>query len=73
MKPGIREDQIAFEILEDGTISMATDQVSGVNHLSADSLIRETKKKAGGVATKKSRPRDKVGHSHVVETVKQGL
>ncbi len=71
MKPGIREDQVAFEILEDGTISMTTDQVSGVNHLSADSLIRETKKKAGGVSEKKRRVRDKVSHSHVVETVKQ--
>ena len=73
MKPGIREDQVLFEILDDGTISMTTDQVSGVNHLSADSFIRETKKKAGGIATKKSRTRDKVAHSHVVETVKQGI
>lgn len=73
MKAGFREDEIQFVIEEDGTISMTTDAVSGPNHLSADSLIRETKKKAGGVATKKARPRDKVGHSHVVETVKQGI
>jgi hypothetical protein len=50
-------DDIKFEVLEDGTISVKTDQVSGVNHMSADELLTEMAKLAGGVLTKTKRSR----------------
>ena len=41
-------DKIEIEILEDGTISVATDKVSGKNHHSADQFLDAIKKIAGG-------------------------
>ncbi len=34
-------DEIEFKILDDGTISIKTDSISGVNHLSAEQLLEE--------------------------------
>ena len=41
-------DTIKIEILEDGTISIDTDSISGQNHVSADSFLAEITKLAGG-------------------------
>jgi len=56
-------DKIKIEILEDGTISVKTEGVSGVNHHSADEFLTMMKKLAGGECnTEKTRH----GHAHVV-------
>ena len=53
----MKTDDMKFEILDDGTISVVTDQVSGTNHHSADELMKELKSCMGGVATTKKRNR----------------
>jgi len=51
-------DTIKIEILEDGTISIDTDAISGQNHVSADSFLAEITKLAGGErVTEKKRAR----------------
>lgn len=34
------EDKLTFTILEDGTVRILADGISGVNHASADALVR---------------------------------
>lgn len=34
-------DEIAVEILEDGTIKITTDQVSTANHINADRMLKQ--------------------------------
>jgi hypothetical protein len=46
-------DQIKITILEDGTISIETDAISGTNHMSADQLLKEVEKLSGGTRTTK--------------------
>ena len=41
-------DLIEWSILEDGTISIKTDRISGTNHIAADQLLAELAKLAGG-------------------------
>uniref|UniRef100_A0A6M3JN00 Uncharacterized protein n=1 Tax=viral metagenome TaxID=1070528 RepID=A0A6M3JN00_9ZZZZ len=41
-------DIINVEILEDGTISYQTDKISGTNHVSADSFLKELEAAIGG-------------------------
>lgn len=41
-------DDIEIEILEDGTISIKTSDISEVNHVSADSLLDEITSALGG-------------------------
>lgn len=41
-------DTINIEILEDGTISIKTSDISDVNHISADSLLDEIESAIGG-------------------------
>lgn len=53
-------DTIKFEILEDGTISIETDGISGVNHKSADELLESLAEMAGGPVDVKK----KKGHVH---------
>lgn len=48
-------DQVAITILEDGTIKMETDKISGPNHLSAENFLREVSKLAGGETTTRKR------------------
>ena len=60
-------DNIKFEVLEDGQISITTDQVSGVNHVSADKLLKQIFDLAGGPVQVKKRTRLNVGatlHEH---------
>ena len=41
-------DSIPWEILEDGTISIKTDRISGTNHVSADELLAGLAEVMGG-------------------------
>jgi hypothetical protein len=41
-------DTIHYEILEDGTISITTDAISGQNHQSADELLESLADLLGG-------------------------
>lgn len=58
------QDMIQYEILEDGTISVITDQVSGVNHRSADELLKQLAETAGGSSTIKQRSKFAHVHNH---------
>ena len=60
----MKTDSIQYEILEDGTISVTTDAVSGINHVSADKLLARMFELAGGLVTVKKRNRLEVGHAH---------
>jgi len=53
-------DKIKWEILEDGTVSIETDQISGQNHLSADELLESLADMLGGPVKIKERK----GHIH---------
>ena len=48
-------DTIDIEILEDGTISIKTSEISEANHVSADILLDEIETLAGGKSAKKRR------------------
>ena len=53
-------DTIRFEILEDGTVSIETDAISGANHHSADELLAALGDMLGGTTETKQ----KRGHVH---------
>lgn len=57
-------DTIAWEILEDGTLSVKTDAVSPANHFSADELLKELEDVCGGVRRTEKRKEHK-GHVHI--------
>jgi hypothetical protein len=59
----MKNDAIEFEILQDGTISIKTDQISGTNHVSADKLLRELFDMVGGEVKTRKRTRLEVGHA----------
>ena len=63
-------DKMKIEILEDGTISVETDKISGTNHHSADDFLKEIKKLGGGSCETNKK---KVAHSHIVtgQNIKQ--
>ena len=48
-------DDIVVEILEDGTIKYVTDAVSGPNHSTAEAMLREAARLAGGETTRQAR------------------
>jgi hypothetical protein len=48
-------DTIDIEILEDGTISIKTSELSETNHINADLLLDEIENLGGGEATRKRR------------------
>jgi hypothetical protein len=56
-------DNIQYEILEDGTISITTDQISGTNHASADKLLQSLFELVGGEVTVRKRTRLELGNS----------
>ena len=60
----MKQDAISFEILEDGTVSFTTDAVSGVNHASADELLKQMTVTMGGTRITKKRSRLGVMHGH---------
>ena len=53
-------DAIKWEILEDGTVSIETDAISGQNHLSADELLESLAGMLGGPV----KIEDRKGHAH---------
>ena len=53
-------DTIKWEVLEDGTVSITTDAVSGTNHKSADELLASLADLLGGETETKQRR----GHVH---------
>lgn len=46
-------DKIKITILEDGTIKVETDKISGANHVNAEGFLREMFKMAGGAVSRK--------------------
>jgi hypothetical protein len=61
--------KIAFEILEDGTISIKTDGVPGEHHSAADDLLSDVQKLSGGERATRSRGPKKYIHTHTHEHV----
>lgn len=59
----MKTNEIKFEILEDGTITVVTDDLTGANHVSADKLLKQMFELAGGSATARKRTRIEVGHA----------
>jgi len=59
-------DKIKVTILEDGTIKVDTDKISGPNHVNAEGFIREMFKLAGGSITRKLKhvAQHLLGHGH---------
>jgi hypothetical protein len=50
-------DEILIEILDGGDIKVTTDPISGPNHMSAESFLRNIAELAGGTTTKARRVR----------------
>jgi len=63
-------DQIQVEILDDGTVSITTDAVSGQNHKSADELLDYLAELTGGPVKVKKRKGHVHRHVHEKGTVK---
>lgn len=51
------------EVLPNGSIKITTDKISSPNHVSAERMIREIEKMAGGKVETKRNPKAH-GHSH---------
>ena len=68
------QNNIAWEILEDGTISVTTDDLAGPNHHAADDLLKELAEILGGPVVVKHRNKFGVAvnlagalHSHTAD------
>lgn len=59
-------DEVKITILEDGTIKMETDTVSGPNHLNAEQFVKMVQRLTGGVVEQKHK-HGTSWHSHGVE------
>ena len=55
-------DDILVEILDSGDIKLTTDPISGVNHMSAEGLLRTIREIAGGLTTQVKRRITAVKH-----------
>lgn len=53
----MKQNEIKWEILEDGTVSVTTDDLAGSNHVSADELLKMLSGMLGGEVTSKRRNR----------------
>ena len=63
----MKTTEIQWEILEDGTISITTDDLAGPNHHAADELLKQLAEATGGPVTTKKRSRFGLAahkHSH---------
>lgn len=58
-------DKISIEVLEDGTISVTTEGISGTNHMSADKFLETINDMAGGEVQKS---KTRASHAHVHQT-----
>jgi hypothetical protein len=56
-------DRIKIEILEDGTLSIETDSISGKNHMNADEFLKAIEKLSGGERTTKQKEKHAT-HTH---------
>ena len=57
-------DVINLQILEDGTVTIKTSEISDGNHVAAENLLEEMEKMLGGSVVRKENP-DKHKHAHV--------
>lgn len=67
----MKEDKITMRILEDGLIKTQTESLHGVNHVSADDLIRTIEKAAGGAVNVAKRGEHKPNKIHHHDHVHQ--
>lgn len=58
------EDTIKGRVLEDGTVRWETPDLHGVNHASADSLLKGIRRTLGGESRVVGRG-ESAGHSHI--------
>lgn len=64
------KDRMEIEILDDGSIKVSTDQISGPNHMNAEALQRFLAESMGG-KVEKVRKGHAHKHSHSKETIDQ--
>lgn len=60
----MKQSEIEWEILEDGTVSITTDDLSGPNHHSADELLKQLGEIMGGHVDVKKRSHFAHVHTH---------
>lgn len=60
----MHNDKIEIEVLADGSIKISTDRISPANHTSAEHLVREIQKMAGGPTKTQRKPGVLHVHSH---------
>jgi hypothetical protein len=60
----MKNDTFEVEILADGTLKISADKISAGNHVSAEALVREIYKLAGGLTTRTRKPHTHGTHSH---------
>lgn len=60
----MKNDNIQIEILEDGTIKVTTDPISGANHANAEGFLNFMARMAGGETTREKRTDKPVTHTH---------
>lgn len=65
------EDKLTFSILEDGTVRILADGISGVNHASADALVKGVEGLLAG-RTEVARRGDAHHHAHHTHDHKAG-
>ena len=63
-------DELKYEILEDGTVSITSGKVSDANHFSADDLLNEIEMELGGKRTT-TNIKDKKARVHAHKHVHQ--
>jgi len=57
-------DKLEIEILEDGTIKVTTDAISGVNHMSAEQFMQFMATETGGEVVRQKRKNSGLTHTH---------
>ena len=60
-------DTMNITVLEDGTLKIETDKVSGPNHIGAEQFLRDVAKLAGGEITRKNKRGFTHAHAHSEE------
>ena len=60
----MKTDNIQIEILEDGTIKITTDPISGANHANAEGFLNFMARMAGGETSREHRKDKAVTHTH---------
>lgn len=62
-------DTIKLKVLDDGTVSSSTDEISPENHQNADAFLEWLAKKLGGTSQRVEKTEGHV-HTHTVEKLK---